>query len=104
MGFRFRKRIRIAPGFGINISKSGASLSIGGRGHSLNFGRRGRRVTVGVPGTGVFYTSQTGHKGDQAQAGKAAVPGRFGRVWHWLLLTAVVIVGLLWLLGSMTSP
>ncbi len=30
MSFRFYKRIKIAPGLTINLSKSGASMSIGG--------------------------------------------------------------------------
>ncbi|PHM50036.1 DUF4236 domain-containing protein [Xenorhabdus miraniensis] len=30
MGFKFRKRIKIAPGIYINTSKSGVSTSIGG--------------------------------------------------------------------------
>ncbi|ELL0157605.1 DUF4236 domain-containing protein, partial [Escherichia coli] len=36
MGFRFRKRIRIAPGLAINISKSGVSTSIGPKGATTN--------------------------------------------------------------------
>ncbi len=39
MGFRFRKRIRIAPGLAINISKSGVSTSIGGKGSTINIGK-----------------------------------------------------------------
>ena len=43
MGFRFRKRIRIAPGLAINISKSGVSTSIGGKGSTINIGKKGER-------------------------------------------------------------
>ena len=32
MGFRFRRTFKIAPGFYINLSKSGPSLSVGPRG------------------------------------------------------------------------
>lgn len=32
MGLRFFRRVRIAPGVWINLSKSGASLSLGTRG------------------------------------------------------------------------
>lgn len=58
MGFRYRKRIRIAPGLSINISKSGVSTSIGGKGATLNISGKGVRSTVGVPGTGLSYSSK----------------------------------------------
>ena len=32
MGFRFQKRIKIMPGVRLNLSKSGASWSVGPRG------------------------------------------------------------------------
>ncbi|MBR6872117.1 MAG: DUF4236 domain-containing protein [Ruminococcus sp.] len=56
MGFRFRKTVKICKGVRINFSKSGASLSLGGRGHSVNIGKRSR-VTIGIPGTGLSYSS-----------------------------------------------
>ncbi|MCL5943190.1 MAG: DUF4236 domain-containing protein [Actinobacteria bacterium] len=59
MGFRFWRRIRIAPGVTLNLSKSGGSLSFGPRGAKFTVGRRGGRATVGVPGTGLFYTTAT---------------------------------------------
>jgi hypothetical protein len=61
MGFRLFRRIRIAPGLGINLSKSGISLSAGVRGARVTVGPRGVRRTVGIPGTGISYTS-TGAK------------------------------------------
>ena len=57
MGMRFRKSVKICKGVKINFSKSGSSLSLGGRGHSVNIGSRGVRQTVGIPGTGVSYSS-----------------------------------------------
>ena len=57
MAFRFRKSI----GFGlgrINLSKRGASLSVGGRGNVLNFSRNGVRQTVGIPGTGMSWSTK----------------------------------------------
>jgi hypothetical protein len=37
MGFRFRKRLRIIPGFlWVNVSKKGGSLSVGGHGLTAN--------------------------------------------------------------------
>jgi len=60
MGLRFYRRIRIAPGLRINLSKRGASVSAGGRGHWLTFGPRGERATIGLPGTGLSYTENLG--------------------------------------------
>ena len=57
MGMRFRKSVKICKGVKINFSKSGSSLSLGGRGHSVNIGSRGVRQTVGIPGTGLSYSS-----------------------------------------------
>lgn len=58
MGFRYRKRIRIAPGISLNLSKSGISTSIGGKGATLNVGKRGCRGTIGIPGTGISYSQK----------------------------------------------
>ena len=58
MSYRFFRRVRIAPGLTVNLSKSGPSLSVGGRGaHVTLGGSRGRRTTVGLPGTGLYWTS-----------------------------------------------
>lgn len=58
MPFRFFRRVRIAPGLRVNLSKSGPSLSVGGRGAWFTIGPRGPRGTVGGLGTGLFYTTQ----------------------------------------------
>jgi len=57
MSFRFWRRIRIAPGVTLNLSKSGGSLSFGARGAHFTVGPHGKRVTAGIPGTGLFYTN-----------------------------------------------
>ncbi|WP_208527679.1 DUF4236 domain-containing protein [Methylacidiphilum caldifontis] len=57
MSFRFCRRIRIAPGVTLDLSKSGGSLSFGPRGAKFTIGPRGKRATVGIPGTGLFYTT-----------------------------------------------
>ncbi len=64
MSFRFWRRIRIAPGVTLNLSKSGGSLSFGPRGAKITVGPRGSRATAGIPGSGMFYTVPlTGGKG-----------------------------------------
>jgi hypothetical protein len=57
MGLRFFRRVRIAPGLTVNLSRGGASLSLGRRGSRVTIGSSGARATVGVTGTGLFYTA-----------------------------------------------
>ena len=59
MGFRFFKRIKIAPGISLNLSKSGGSFSFGPKGAKLTIGPKGVRKTVGIPGTGIYHTETT---------------------------------------------
>lgn len=47
------------PGLRLNVSRSGPSLSFGVRGAHVTVGRRGVTRTVGLPGTGIFYTSRS---------------------------------------------
>jgi hypothetical protein len=63
MGFRFQKRISILPGVRINLSKSGASASIGPRGADVNIGAGGITTNAGIPGTGLSYRSKLGTHG-----------------------------------------
>jgi predicted RNase H-like HicB family nuclease len=59
MGWRFQRRVKILPGIRLNLSKRAvSSISVGARGGWLNFGRKGTRTTIGLPGTGLRYTSQ----------------------------------------------
>ncbi len=57
MGLRFRKILKVIPGVRINLAKKGASLSVGGKGLTYNIGRRGTRSTVGLPGSGVSWST-----------------------------------------------
>jgi len=59
MAFRLFRRIKIAPGITLNLSKSGLSASAGVRGARVTLGPRGVRRTVGVPGTGISYTDSS---------------------------------------------
>src|SRR5436309_227393 len=58
MGFlRFRQTFKIVPGVRLNLSRSGASVSLGPRGLHFTIGPRGTRTTVGLPGSGVSWTA-----------------------------------------------
>lgn len=55
------RRKKIAPGLTLNVSRSGPSLRIGGRGAGVTVGGRSHlRTTVGIPGTGIYYTKTAG--------------------------------------------
>ena len=53
---RFWRRFKIFPGVWLNISKSGISLSFGVTGAKFTIGPKGHRRTLGITGTGLFYT------------------------------------------------
>ena len=57
MGLRFRRRFHILPGVTFNLSRSGVSTSLGVRGAHLTLGHGHVRQTVGLPGTGISYTT-----------------------------------------------
>lgn len=62
MGFNFKKSFKIAPGVRLNVGKKGiSSLSVGGKGARLNIGKKGTRTTVGIPKTGISYSSYSSH-------------------------------------------
>jgi hypothetical protein len=58
--WRLFRRKNVLPGVRVNLPKSGPSLSFGVRGAHVTLGRRGVTRTVGIPGTGIFYTSRSG--------------------------------------------
>lgn len=63
MGLNFRKSITLIKGVKLNLSKSGPSLSFGKSGlrQSINLKGQGR-TTIGIPGTGIYYTKNTNVK------------------------------------------
>lgn len=76
MGFRFRKSIKIAPGIRLNLNKKSVGLRIGGKGAGVSFNSKGRVTkTVGVPGTGLYYTDTSqigGNKGKKKSSKKTS--------------------------------
>jgi hypothetical protein len=85
MGLRFRRRIRLAKGLYLNVSKSGVSASVGGRGATVNLSRHGTRTTVGLPGSGLSYRSPTRPWGASSGAGRLVA----------VVILATVVIGLL---------
>ncbi|MBR5357732.1 MAG: DUF4236 domain-containing protein [Clostridiales bacterium] len=63
MGLNFRKSISLGNGLKLNLSKSGPSLSFGKSGMRQSINMKGQaRTTVGIPGTGVYYTKTSNVK------------------------------------------
>ena len=60
MGIKFRKKIRILPGFYLNLSKSGMSATIGIKGLSTNIGKNGAYLNTGIPGSGIYNRTKIG--------------------------------------------
>ena len=74
MGLRLFRRIKIAPGITLNLSKSGLSASAGVRGARVTLGPRGVRRTVGIPGTGISYSENSSLSGSSRKRRSSTRP------------------------------
>ena len=73
MALRFQRRIRIAPGIRLNLSKSGIGVSAGVRGLRVGLDSRGRPYgSAGLPGTGLSVR-EYGHRPVNSGASSNAV-------------------------------
>jgi hypothetical protein len=75
------ERLSILPGVRVNLSKSGASTSIGPRGADVNIGRDGVTTNAGIPGTGLSYRQKIG--GGQHSHGMLGVAALVGGLAVW---------------------
>ncbi len=85
MGFRFHKSVSLLPGLRLNFSKSGPSVSVGQKGLTWNIGGKRDRATVGLPGSGLSYSTS-----------RKRAPGSSWARWiiaaavaYWLVTTAL---------------
>lgn len=82
MGFNFRKSFKIAPGVKLNVSKKGiSSVSLGGKSARVNLGKKGTRTTVGIPKTGLSYSSYSQYVRSKPKS-KSSV--------HWIWIGIIV--------------
>lgn len=97
MGLRFFRRVNLIPGLRLNFSRSGISASLGHRGFWYTIGRRNRRVTLGLPGTGLFYTQVVPWR-QWIDDGDTLLHRHPNHRDHalFLLILAAVVVGLWW--------
>ncbi len=97
MPLRFRKSIRLFPGIRLNIAKSGpSSISVGGKGLTYNIGKKGTRGTVGLPGSGLSYSSYDAHRKPESidpETGEIT-PARSGPPWLLILAIAAIIAAI----------
>src|SRR5437016_12809060 len=99
MGLRFYRRVHLCPGVSMNLSRSGPSLTFGTRSAHMTVGRTGVRKTVGIPGTGLYYTSRQGYhtgyhsaktEAPRAPHVQAAADRRAERTLGVIVLAAVI--------------
>ncbi|QNF13901.1 DUF4236 domain-containing protein [Aeromonas jandaei] len=69
MALKFRKRIKIAPGVNLNLSKGGISASVGKPGATVNIGKKGVKTTVGIPGSGISWSTTSNYGSRDAETG-----------------------------------
>lgn len=83
MGLRFRKSVSLCKGVKLNFSKTGMSVSLGTKGYHKTISTSGRvTTTVGLPGTGIYYTDTKkigGQKQNRSTQPSRATNGLFGR-------------------------
>lgn len=72
-GLRFQKRLKLLPGLKINLSKSGASATVGTKGAGVNIGRDGITTNAGIPGTGLSYRQKLSSRNKSAWIGVLAL-------------------------------
>ena len=108
MAWSYRKRVRIAPGVHLNLSRRGVSTTIGVRGASVNFGKKGTYVNTGIPGTG-FYNRQkiSGDRGRPYASVKRNIhtsPSGGGQLLGYgcagILALLFLFMGLIWLIDE----
>ena len=97
--FRFRRSFKIFPGIRWNLNKRGSSLTFGGRGLTHTVSAKGSRTTVGIPGTGISYTTVHGQKGS---AQTPSAPMNKMTKAGCLYTAGAVILGI-WFLGKIAT-
>ena len=64
MALKFKMKIRVFPGFYLNLSKSRMSATVGMRGLCVNVGKSGTFFNTGIPATGIYDRVRLGGKVD----------------------------------------
>ncbi|MFD1611816.1 DUF4236 domain-containing protein [Sphingomonas tabacisoli] len=91
MGFRFRRSVRLMPGVRLNFSSRGVSTSLGGRGATVNLSRRGTRATVGIPGSGLSYSTLLSRPVRRPSLASSARPA-ISPVAGWIVIGVLLLM------------
>lgn len=91
MGLRFHPSLKLIPGLRLNISKSGPSLSVGRPGMTETIGLKRTRTTLGLPGSGLSYSTSRSWRRKAAADDAPVAParGRGGSI-VWALVAAAI--------------
>lgn len=121
MGWNYRKRVKIAPGVHVNLSKRGISTSFGPKGMKITTGPNGTYLNSCIPGTGLYKRQKIGgnqtssrnitmNKSSNSDIGCFLVPLIIGAVLVssiyanlaiWGIVIVVIIVAFtLWKMGK----
>ncbi len=105
MGLRFRKSFKIAPGVKLNLNKNSVSLTAGAKGAHYTVNSNGKRTaSVGLPGTGLYYTQSSGKSASNGNAPKkGSCLMSLLKIFGILILIPLLfcfgwIIGIIWLL------
>jgi hypothetical protein len=93
MGFRFRRSVRLAPGLRLNVGLKSASVSTGIRGLSYTAGSAGRRITLGLPGSGLYWTKASRNGGIRVLGSSAFLAALGILILFGLAIGALTILG-----------
>jgi hypothetical protein len=102
MGLRFRRSIKLVPGVRLNVGLGRTSLSIGGKGFTYNVGSNGSRVTVGIPGSGLSYSTSVQHQAPTALIANALPTRRRYSATPFVVIA--FIVGLVYIATHPAPP
>lgn len=96
MGLRFRKSIKVAPGVKLNLNKKSVGITAGVKGAHYTINSKGKKTaSVGIPGTGISYTSSSGggtsSKTVQKQESTDTPKKNFGCLGIFLLILLVCL-------------
>lgn len=70
---RFRRSMKIMPGVKVNFNKNSVGVTFGGKGAHYTINSSGRKTaSVGIPGTGLYYTESSGGGNSRKSSGGAS--------------------------------
>lgn len=103
MAWNYRKRIKIAPGVHLNLSKGGISTSIGPKGAKISIGKNGVYLNTSIPGTGLYSRTKLSGN-DKSNSLNSLMENATSKPsnsnWLFGLATIFFIIGILFIIFS----